>query len=243
MLKLKKFMHLCLPVFLAVILLGSTLAHALAKDALPKSIQLEYEVKRNGKLFARVIESFTQDGKQYRVESTPKGVGVYALFGARKLSSVGEVTKDGLKPKHFELRQGNSASKTLLADFDWVTNTLTTQVKGETKTEVLETGTQDLSSYVYQFMFNPPTGNEVNVTLTTGKKLNHYQYKVLDRGLKLKAAKTSYNTLHIANEPAAGDDKKQLWLAQDQYYLPIRYSIVDENNVNLEQTLTKLHVE
>lgn len=239
MLKLKKFILLCLP----VLVLGSSLAQALGNDVLPKKIQLEYDVKRNGKLFARVKESFSQDGKQYRVDSITKGVGVYALFGARKLSSVGEITKDGLKPTHFELRQGNSASKTLLADFDWATNTLTTQVKGETKTEVLETGTQDLSSYVYQFMYNPPASDEIKVALTTGKKLNHYQYKVVNRSFKLKAAKISYNTLHIANEPALGDDKKQLWLAEDQYYLPIRYSIVDENNVNLEQTLTKLHVE
>lgn len=239
MLNFKKLILICLPVFL----LASNVAHALANDVLPKKIQLEYDVKRNGKLFAKVKESFTQDGKQYRIDSTTKGMGVYALLGARKLNSVGQVTKDGLKPKHFELRQGNSASKTLLADFDWANNTLTMLVKGETKTEPLEAGTQDLSSYVYQFMYNPPANNAVNVTLTTGKALSHYQYKVLDRGLKLQSAKTSYKTLHIANEPAAGDDKKQLWLAEDYYYLPVRYSIVDENNVNLEQTLTKLHVE
>jgi Protein of unknown function (DUF3108) len=240
MLKLTKLITF---LFLCIFLLSASLAHALANGVLPKKIQLEYDVKRNGKLFARVKESFTQDGKQYRVDSTTKGVGIYALYGARKLSSVGEVTKDGLKPKRFELRQGNSASKTLIADFDWAKSTLAMQVKGETKTEPLETGTQDLSSYVYQFMYNPPASDDVNVTLTTGKNLNHYQYKVLDRGLKLQAAKTNYNTLHIANEPAAGDDKKQLWLAEDQYYLPVRYSIVDENNVNLEQTLTKFHVE
>jgi Protein of unknown function (DUF3108) len=240
MLKLTKLMTLLL---LPVFLLNANLAQALANDVLPKKIQLEYDVKRNGKLFARVKENFTQDGKQYRVESTTKGVGVYALFGARKLSSVGEVTKDGLKPKRFELRQGNSASKTLIADFDWAKSTLKMQVKGETKTEPLDAGTQDLSSYVYQFMYNPPASDDIKVTMTTGKKLNHYQYKVVDRNLKLQAAKTSYNTLHIANVQAAGDDKKQLWLAQDQYYLPVRYSLTDEDGANFEQTLTKINVE
>lgn len=239
MLKFKKLILLCLPVFL----LASNLAHAIANDVFPKKIQLEYDVRRNGKLFARVKENFSQDGKQYRVDSTTKGVGLYALLGARKLSSVGEVTKDGLKPKHFELRQGNSASKTLLADFDWAKSTLTMQVKGETKTEPLQAGTQDLSSYVYQFMYNPPAGNEIKVTMTTGKKLNHYQYKVVNRGLKLQAAKTSYNTVHIANVQAAGDDKKQLWLAQDHYYLPVRYSLTDEDGATFEQTLTKINVE
>jgi hypothetical protein len=211
--------------------------------AYPKNIQLEYDVARNGKMFAKVKETFTQNGKQYRIKSVTKGIGVYALMGERVLTSTGAVTKEGLKPSHFELHQGKSAKKTLIADFNWAKSALTTQVKGEKKTEVLEKGTQDLASYLYQFMFNPPTKDEVNVTLTTGKKLNHYQYKVMARGIKLDIAKASYKTLHISNEAAAGDDKKQLWLAQDKYYLPVRYKLTDEDGANFEQTLTKVHVE
>lgn len=211
--------------------------------AYPKNIQLEYDVARNGKLFAKVKESFTQTGKQYRIKSVTKGIGVYALMGERVLTSTGAVTSQGLKPNHFELHQGKSEKKTLIADFNWAKNTLNMQVKGENKTEVLEKGTQDLASYLYQFMFNPPTNDEVKVTLTTGKKLHQYQYKVMARGLKLEIAKNSYKTLHISNEAAAGDDKKQLWLAQDQYYLPVRYKLTDEDNDNFEQTLTKIHVE
>lgn len=218
--------------------LGTSLAFAY-----PKSIQLEYDVARNGKLFAKVKESFTQNGKTYNVKSVTKGIGVYALMGERVLTSNGAVTKAGLKPNHFELHQGKSAKKTLTADFNWAKNTLDMQVKGEKKTEVLENGTQDLASYLYQFMFNPPTKDEVNVTMTTGKKLHTYQYKVMGRGLKLNVAKVSYKVLHISNEAAAGDDKKQLWLAQEKYYLPVRYQLKDEDGSIFEQTLTKIHVE
>lgn len=70
-------------------------------QAAPKSIQLEYDLKRDGKLFAKVVENYSQVGDQYKIESVTKGVGVYALLGERKLSSNGSVTKDGLKPKHF----------------------------------------------------------------------------------------------------------------------------------------------
>ena len=86
-------------------------------------------------------------------------------------------------------------------------------------------------------------GKMFNVTLTTGKKLDQYQYKVMARGLKLNAANTQFKTLHIANMPAAGDDKKQLWLAQDQHYLPVQYVLTDDKGANFEQTLTKIHVE
>ncbi len=219
-------------------LFGANLAYAL-----PKNIQLEYEVKRDGKPFATVKENFTQDGKQYRIESITKGIGFYALFGERKLTSVGEVNADGLKPSHFELHQGDNDKKTLLTDFDWAKKSLSMQIKGENKTEVLENGTQDLASYVYQFMFNPPTKDEVKVSLTTGKKLNQYVYKVAARGLVLKTDGVDNKTVHLVSTAADSKDKKELWLAEAQNFIPIRYLLVDDRGASLEQTLTKIHVE
>lgn len=231
MLRLKQFIIL-------LFLLSANIA-----QALPKNIQLEYDVSRNGKRFATLKESFTQNGKQYSIKSVTKGLGIYALMGERTLTSTGTVSKEGLKPSHFELHQGKSSKKTLIADFLWAKNTLNMQVKGETKTELLAKGTQDLASYVYQFMFNPPAKSDVKVTLTTGKKLRQYQYKVMARDLVIDAAKVSYKTLQISNEATTDGDKKQLWLAQDQYYLPVRYKLTDEDGDNFEQTLTKIHVE
>lgn len=216
--------------------------------AVPKNIQLEYDLKRDGKLFAKVVENYSQEGNQYKIQSITKGLGVYALLGERKLLSSGNVTKDGLKPKHFELHQGDKKKKSLITDFDWDKNMLNMQVKGEVKTATLKKGTQDLLSYAYQFMFKQPTKTRVgdsaiNATLTTGKKLSQYQYKVVARNLKLNAAGKDFKTLHIANTPEAGDDKKQLWLAQDQFYLPVQYNLIDEDGANFEQTLTNIHVE
>ncbi|MGB7815301.1 MAG: DUF3108 domain-containing protein [Methylotenera sp.] len=225
-----------------------TVKVALAQPAFaqPKSILLEYEVTRDGKPFANVRETFVNDGKLYRIESITKGIGIYALFGERKLTSKGEVTNDGLKPSHFELHQGDNAKKSLITDFDWVNNTLNMQVKGKIKTAILEKGTQDLVSYAYQFMFslaqkNESKPDEVKVSLTTGKKLNQYQYKIIERGLMLEARNASYKTLHLSS--AEGPDKKQLWLAEEQFYLPVRYMLTDENGATLTQTLTKIHVE
>jgi hypothetical protein len=211
--------------------------------AYPKNIQLEYDVARNGKLFAKVKESFTQNGKTYSIKSVTKGIGVYALLGERKLSSTGSVTKDGLKPNRFELNQGKSAKKTLIADFDWSKSLLNMQVKGEIKTEKLANGTQDLASYVYQFMFKSPKQDSVKIWMTTGKRLHLYEYKVIVRGAKLDAAKASYKVTQISNEASANEDKKQLWLAEEQYYLPVRYKLTDEDGDSFEQTLTKIHVE
>lgn len=229
-------------IFFCLALYGA-IAHAA-----PKNIQLEYDLKRDGQLFAKVVENFSQDGDQYKIESTTKGLGVYALLGERKLRSYGSVTKDGLKPQHFELHQGDNKKRLLISDFDWDKNILNMQVKGVVKSQALEKGTQDLLSYAYQFMYAQPTkarvgqGN-IHVVLTTGKKLNHYQYKIVARDLKINAAGKDFKTLHIANAPEAGDDKKQLWLAEDQFYLPVKYNLTDEDGANFEQTLTKINVE
>jgi Protein of unknown function (DUF3108) len=235
MLKLKRLIILLL---WPILLFGANLAFAL-----PKNIQLEYDLTREGKLFAKVVEQFSQNGKQYNIKSVTKGIGVYALMGERVLTSTGAITKSGLKPNHFELHQGKSAKKTLIADFNWAKSLLIMQVKGDTRTEKLQQGTQDLASYAYQFMFNPPQKDEVKVAVTTGKKLSHYQYKVLARGEKLDAANKKFKTLHISNQASAGEDKKQLWLAEEQFYLPVRYSLTDEDGNSFEQTLTKIHVE
>ena len=229
--------------FLNVNLAQASPEHTKSENSKPRHVQLEYEVTRDGKPFATVKESFTQDGKEYKIESITKGIGIYALFGERKLTSTGELTSTGLVPSHFELHQGDSVRKSLITDFDWASNTLNMQVKGKTKTATLEKGTQDLASYVYQFMFTPPLKNEVNVALTTGKKLNQYQYKVAERGVLIDAANKQYKTTHLVSTKAEDESKKQLWLAENQYYLLVRYRQLDENGATLEQTLTKVHVE
>lgn len=223
-------------------------AHAATEKSPPKNIALEYDLKRDGQLFAKVKESFSQTGNQYTITSITKGEGVYALMGERKLMSSGDVTKNGLKPKHFELHQGNNSRKTLINDFDWANNTLTMQVKGNVKTEKLVEGTQDLISYAYQFMFSPSTNarvgqNNIIVKLTTGKKLNQYDYKVQSRGTTLSAAGKQFNVVHIANSPTENEEKKQLWLAEDHYYLPVQFKLTDENGANFEQILTSINVE
>ena len=242
MLKLSQLIALCcLSIF-------SLNAHVAPTKSLPKNITLEYNLKRDGQLFAKVKETFSQTGNQYTITSITKGEGVYALMGERKLTSHGDVTKNGLKPKHFELHQSNSSKKTLINDFDWANNTLIMQVKGETKNEPLKDGTQDLLSYAYQFMFEQPNlartnQNQINVQLTTGKKISQYTYKVQARGLVLNAANAQFKTLHIANTPPANEEKKQLWLAADHYYLPVQYQLTDEDGANYEQTLTRINVE
>jgi hypothetical protein len=228
-----------------VLLLAASTSYAAQQASLPKYIQANYVVSKDGTPFAKVTEQYVVTGNNYKVESTTKGIGIYALLGVRKLTSSGTVSAQGLKPIHFELHQGHNANKTLLADFNWQSNTLTMIVKGESQVVPITNGTQDLASFPYQFMFaSKPFKNDITVKLTTGKKLNQYQYKIKPGFEALNIGGSQYKTIHLvpANLDKDTVETKELWLATEQSYVLARFLMVDEDGAKLEQVLTELHV-
>jgi hypothetical protein len=214
----------------------------LAAESLPKNIQLTYAVTKNGQPFATVRESFTVTGSSYKVESATKGIGVYALFGVRQLTSEGEVTNAGLQPKKFELHQGNDEKKALLTTFDWQNNQLTMLVKGKERKSDLVAGTQDLASFAYQFMFQPQVlHQQIALDLTTGKKLNHYQYEVAQESINILGKTSPTYHLTPAKNDKLSSETKELWLSAEYHYLPVKILLVDEYGQKLEQNLVEFN--
>jgi len=210
--------------------------------AAPQQVKAVYHATRNGQPFATVTETFQQQGGRYRIESVTEGIGIYGLFGKRRLLSEGEVTPQGLRPLHFELQQGDSAKKAVSADFDWEAKTLAMTSKGNTSSAPLEEGTQDLLSYAYQFMFRPPQGEDISLSVTTGKKLRVYQYRVAEKETSAETAAGNFKAVHLANGAADGDENKELWLGVEKNHIVVRISM-KENGARVEQTLSSLHVE
>lgn len=218
------------------------LLSASAAFAAPQKLTAVYHVTRNGQPFADVTETFQQDAGRYKLESVTEGIGIYGLLGKRRLLSEGEVTADGLRPARFEQQQGDSAKKAISADFDWAGKTLSMKAKGQTITAPLEAGTLDLASYAYQFMFVPPKGEEVLLTVTTGKKQRAYRYRVAERDAMVETAAGKFKTVHLVNARESGEEK-ELWLGAEAHYIPVRIKMQDENGAKIEQVLTSLHAE
>jgi hypothetical protein len=210
--------------------------------AAPQQLTAVYQATRNGQPFANVTETFTREGERYKLESITQGIGVYALFGKRRLYSEGEVTAAGLRPTHFEQQQGDQPKKAVSADFDWAANTLSMKYKGKTNTAPLETGAQDILSFAYQFMFKPPQGDEVVMPVTTGRKMRVYRYRVAERDVTVDNEAGKYKAIHLVNAEQ-DDDQKELWLGAEAHHIPVRITMKDENGAKIEQTLTSLHVE
>ncbi len=210
--------------------------------AAPQKLTAVYHVTRNGQPFADVTETFRQEGGRYTLVSVTKGIGVYGLFGERRLSSEGEVTADGLRPVRFEQQQGDNAKKAVSADFDWIAKTLSMKAKGQVTSVPLEAGTQDLASYAYQFMFAPPRGDEITLPVTTGKKQRLYRYRVVERDAQVESLAGKFKAMHLVNAREGGEEK-ELWLGVEAHYIPVRILMQDEKGAKLEQVLTSLDAQ
>jgi Protein of unknown function (DUF3108) len=210
------------------------------KVATPKRIQVTYALTKDGQLFAHTKETYARQSMQYQLQSTSKGVGVYALLGERKLLSSGNITSAGLQPVHFESLQSKNTSKSLINDFDWKQKKLRMQIKGELTEVPLEMGTQDLLSVMYQFMFSPPTHQPIILPVTTGKKLKVQRYQVNFSSPNIQTEAGEFKVVELTN--ADDSDTKTIYLAVDKHFIPVKIVMKEDGKV-LEQTVTKLKFE
>jgi len=214
-------------------------------NELPSNLELKYELTQNGELVGTVIEKFvTDETGKYRIESATKGIGLYALFGDRVLISEGIISPEGLKPKHFELHQGNNASKDAIVDFDWDSQILITRYKGSDAKESIENKTQDLISYLYQFNYENFEEPTIEFVAATGKKYKKYQFRITDKKVLLSLGDVNFETTSIQSlAERDGRPETQLWLNNKLYKLPVRIRYQEKNGSTLEQNLTHANID
>lgn len=234
--------------FLCITLNGA----AVAENALPpKKLTLSYQAIKDGKPIATVNEKLTHDGTNYRIESTAKAKGIYALLGERKLISIGTINPVGLRPTHFESHLGGNTKKSLVADFDWKNLTLSMTRKGKTTTAGLNAGAQDLLSFGYQFMFVNFASlkpKQYSVYLTTGKKYKAYKFSVEYPKKSITTQAGQFKTIHLSEVTGSNTPpSKEIWLGAKNigskiYQLPIKLIIRDKSST-IEQVLTSINAE
>ena len=188
------------------------------------------------------IEYVRDDSGNYNLRWLVEGRGLLKLlYPSLEQQSQGEVGPRGLKPHFYRYAFGSRASKTYEATFDWETNIITLKTsKGEQRLD-LRVNTQDLLSFMYQFMFVPPL-QEMHVTLTNGRRLGEYEYMFEGEDSIVIADKT-IQTVHIAHTRGDTDEKVDLWLASDYRYVPVKIKKLEKNGMVIEQIATRLIAE
>lgn len=215
-----------------------------ALAAVPQQITATYSLTKQGQQIGTVTENFKQTEDRYQLESVTSAIGIYALFmkGKIRLLSSGEVTGQGLRPRHFEHHRAADPAKTVQADFDWEKMNLTHSFDGRTESIALEPGTQDRISMQYQFMFALPGKEDIRLFMTTGKKLNLYHYRVAGEE-KITTPAGQFQTIHLIKQHAADEDGTEIWLAKKRHFFPVRIVVEERNGSKLEQNLTSLTFE
>lgn len=180
------------------------------------------------------------DNKQYQLKWLTEGSGIVALLFPDLLqTSEGELTKAGLQPKSYLYQFGNKTDKTRTANFDWQTRKVILQTSKGTKTEDLSEGTQDILSFMYQFMYVAPL-QTMQIHIATGKKLATYDYS-FEGEENINSVLGELKTIHITHSNSDADEKTELWLAIDYQFVPVKIRKTEKNGDVVEMVATRIN--
>ncbi|HYL25703.1 MAG TPA: DUF3108 domain-containing protein [Burkholderiales bacterium] len=207
----------------------------------PAYIEIEFELTRNGGAMAQVTERLERSGDEYQLTETWKGRGFYALLGSARRVSRGSLTASALRPREFfDERSGRDTAR---AWFDWQTQQVTMQYKGERKTEPMFPDTQDRLSFLVALSLLPGRAQSASFHIVDGKGLSHHKYQVLGRE-RLKTPAGEFDTVKVARlSEGERQETAELWLAAELGYLPVRLLVVQDDGTRLDQTAVRVSRE
>jgi hypothetical protein len=191
---------------------------------------------------AKMVYQILPNGEKYQIKSLIQAKGLAALFVPELLqTSDGYWGEAGLQPTHYLYQFGDKRDKTYSADLEWESKKLTLHSeKGDQQLD-LTNGTQDLLSFMYQFMFVPPLQN-MQLSITNGKKLGVYDYNF--EGEETIVTKMGdLKTFHLLRMAPEGEKRTELWLALDYQHVPVKIRETDKEGKVYELLVTSLKTE
>jgi hypothetical protein len=192
-----------------------------------------------------VQESFTRNGDNYAIQSVSRAEGMLKVLYDEQitLQSSGKIGEEGLKPLQFDERRTREPKRDVSATFDWERGVLQSRYRGEVTRHALPPATQDRISMMYQFMHVKPRQGNMTLTMSNGRKVERYTYRMVDE-VKVGTPAGEYDTIHferVVSEP--NDRHVEVWLAKDQSFFPVRIRFDDPRGFRVEQRLVSLRTE
>ena len=228
---------------LAALLLAS--AAAAASAAAPARISAEYELTNNGLTIGRVHESYVREGDRYQIQSVSRSEGALKLFFDEQitLQSMGRVVEYGLKPLSFDERRTREPRRDVSATFDWERGVLQSRFRGEVTQLALPPATQDRLSMMYQFMHVRPSQGQMTMTMSNGRKIERYTYRLVGEP-RIGTPAGEFDTLHFERVTSQPNDRHvEVWLAKAHHNFPVRVLFDDPRGLRVEQRLVALKAD
>lgn len=203
-------------------------------------VETEFDVYRNNDTTpaGKTLITFSLDNNNnYLIKSSTEAKGLASIFfDTLQQKSEGVVTKDGLRPNYYSYEYGNKKSQ--IANFAWSDSILVLHTAKGSKTEKLAIGTQDLLSFMYQFMFKPPL-ESLSISMTNGKNLRTYTYSFEGEEIIETRFSSALKSIHLV-KTGSEEDKTEIWLAIDYKYLPIKIRKTEKDGSTVEQIVTNI---
>jgi hypothetical protein len=214
------------------------------KEIQYKKVVIDYDVRRSldsSPVGAAKTTYLLDQDNHYSIKNEVEAKGFVSLFYWNKLiqTSDGLVTPDGLKPINYHYQFGSKIDNR--ATFDWDNKKIITTISGKvSEFDVLE-GSQDMLSFMYQFMFEPPL-IKMKIYITNGKNYKSYDYAYIgDEVIETETDKML--TMHIAKFNYSNEERIDLWLAKDYRYLPVKIRKTEKDGSILDQSAKKIEIE
>jgi hypothetical protein len=205
-------------------------------------VETEFDVrtKIDGSTEGKATITYNLVDNQYHLKSVMEARGLAALVISDLLqTSEGALTKSGLQPSSYLYQYGDNADKARNANFDWKNRVVSLQTSKGVKKEELPDGTQDLLSFMYQFMYVAPL-QTMQIPIATGKKLAIYDYSFEgEENLNIKLGELK--TIHIVHSGNNDEEKTELWLAIDYQYVPVKIRKIEKNGKVYEMVATRIN--
>ena len=214
------------------------------KEIQYKKVVIDYDVRRSldgSPVGVARTMYFLGENNQYTIKNEVEAKGFVSLFYWNKLkqTSDGILTPEGLKPKNYHYQFGSKIDN--FAVFDWESKKIITTTNGKiSEFEMLE-GSQDMLSFMYQFMFEPPLA-KMKIYITNGKNYKPYDYSYIGEEV-IETDVDKILTLHIAKFNYNNEERIDLWLAKDYKYLPIKIRKTEKDGSILDQSTKKIEIE
>ena len=214
------------------------------KEIQYKKVVIDYDVRRS--LDGSPVGSartmyLLGENNQYSIKNEVEAKGFVSLFYWNKLvqTSDGVATPEGLKPKNYHYQFGSKIDN--FAVFDWESKKIITTMNGKTNEFDMFEGSQDMLSFMYQFMFEPPL-TKMKIYITNGKNYKSYDYSYIGEEI-IETEVDKILTMHIAKFNYNNEERIDLWLAKDYRYLPIKIRKTEKDGSILDQSAKKIETE
>jgi hypothetical protein len=210
---------------------------AAAQVVPPARVEIEYELKRNGRTMAEVVERLEHGNGAYSLTETWKGRGIYALLGRARRTSEGSIGADGPRPhEYLDERSGRDTQR---VTFDWGANTITRRYKGATRTEPVPLDTQDRLSFLLALSYASQKDAPISFHIADGRGMSRHTYKLNGRE-RLATPAGEFDTVKLIRKNEGSGEVAEIWLAADRGYLPVRILVAEDDGTRYEHLATRI---